>query len=97
MDFTFFLQVFLYQLKLLCDLRTPLELPRMELAFPLAVVGIAVPANLPHVLLRSCLITASLIRRYNIQGVISLPSFLLCSSDVAKALEDEALEQAGAG
>lgn len=53
--------------------------------------------TLHPVLLRSCLITASLIRRYKIQGVISPPSHLLHSSDVAKGLEDEAEEQAGAG
>lgn len=53
--------------------------------------------TLHRVLLRSCLITASLIRRYNIQGGISPPSLLSCSSDVAKGLEDEAQKQAGAG
>lgn len=53
--------------------------------------------TLHRLLLRSCLIVASLIRRHSVQGVISLPCLLLCSSDAAKGAEGEAQEQAGAG
>lgn len=71
----------------------------MELAFPLQITHMAGKPrpSQPNTVrswkafLIKSLITASLIRRHDIQDGLSLPSPILCSSDVAKdGAKDEA-------